>query len=281
MFWVSLLFVDFRLFSTLSKDSPRKASSPSCLVFPAILPTYLHCWSFAEWRLIFLGQGSDPFRFTPVGWFPSGSPLKGSLENLSRRSPVVGRRSIRCDGAVLPALHLPGRGLSSHLCGPERNQPTDTPSWNSRDSWKIGIPNSMQSQRCPRKCHFWKQLRWFKLISRHSQGDIKRATAFPLPWLTVSWSSFCVHKFHEHLDAGSAPFVCVAFFSLLLPPFLLWVCLCLSPLCLLWFFHFPYWIKPTSAHPSMSLWQQELGESWSKPRHNWEAKAVKMWGSLV
>lgn len=31
MFSVSLLFVDFRLFQTLSKDSPRKEHLPSCL----------------------------------------------------------------------------------------------------------------------------------------------------------------------------------------------------------------------------------------------------------
>lgn len=40
---------------------------------------------------------------------------------------MEGRRSIRCDGAVLSALHLPGKGLSSHLCGPERNQQTRCP----------------------------------------------------------------------------------------------------------------------------------------------------------
>lgn len=50
-------------------------------------------------------------------------------------------------GAAYPATS-PAPGLTP---------PMDTPSQNSRASWKTGMPNSTQSQRCPSKWYFWKQ----------------------------------------------------------------------------------------------------------------------------
>lgn len=100
MFSVSLLFVDFRLFQTLSKDSPRKEHFPSGSRFSYNSPHLPLLLVFCRVRAHLPGQGQKPFLFTPVWWLPSWCPLEGSLKNLSGRGPVADRRSIRCDGAL-------------------------------------------------------------------------------------------------------------------------------------------------------------------------------------
>nr|KAF6485600.1 hypothetical protein HJG63_010744 [Rousettus aegyptiacus] len=98
MFSVSLLFVDFRLFQTLSKDSPRKEHFPSGSCFSYNSPHLPLLLVFCRVRAHLPGQGQKPFLFTPVWWLPSWCPLEGSLKNLSGRGPVADRRSIRTAG---------------------------------------------------------------------------------------------------------------------------------------------------------------------------------------
>jgi hypothetical protein len=131
---------------------------------------------------------------------------------------------------------------------------------------------SRQSQGNPRKCNFGSNLRGFKLIY-----------IFTLHLAMVGKQLLDVHP--QYL-VSTAPKKT----QKSLTCSLWWLGLLSSVFTLLWVYCCPFsvsaWVFPTSllnkltsAHSSISLGHWEVGESWSKPRYNQEAKEVKMWGS--